>query len=66
MKKFKIECNGDVIDNITGEIVTKSNDVVPDDGTIDLFNQYKDVTNLRYIANQLGVSVTEAKKLLKR
>jgi len=66
MKRFKVTNDGDVFDNNTGELITKSKHVIPDDGEIDLFNQYKDVTNLRYIANQLNMSVIDVKKLLKR
>ncbi len=66
MKKFKVKDNGDVLDNHTGEFITNSNVVIPDDGEMDLFNQYKDITNLRYISNQLGMSIPEVKKLLKR
>lgn len=66
MKRFRVENNGDVLDNNTGEFITNSKVVIPDDGSVDLFNQYKDITNLRYIANQLDMTVPEVKKLLKR
>jgi len=66
MKKFKVTKDGEVFDNLTGELITKSKCVTPDDGDCDLFSQYKDVTNLRYIANQLDMSVPDVKKLLKR
>jgi len=66
MKRFKVTKDGDVYDNASGNLVTSSEYVVEDNGECDLFSQYKDVTNLRYIANQLDMSVPDVKKLLKR
>ena len=66
MKRFKVTKDGDVYDNASGNLVTSSEHVVEDNGECDLFSQYKDVTNLRYIANQLDMSVPDVKKLLKR
>lgn len=66
IKKFRVMNNGDVLDNTTGEKITQSDNVIPDNGVVDLFTKYKDVTNLRFIAKELDMSVKEVKELLKR